>query len=55
VRPAAAFEKKYGIKIDYVRANTADISLRCQGQPKIELLRPVGGDSPGLFMPSGVT
>src|ERR1700731_4096553 len=29
VRPAAAaFEKKYGIKIDYVRANTEGISLR---------------------------
>ena len=29
VRPIAdAFEKKYGVKVNYVRANTADISLR---------------------------
>ncbi len=35
VRPvAAAFEKKYGIKVSYIRANASDISLRIMNEAK---------------------
>jgi iron(III) transport system substrate-binding protein len=35
VRPAAeAFEKKYGIKVDYVRTNTTELVLRIENESK---------------------